>query len=522
MPRNSLKSSQRGKQLIKEAKKKLIQKHKTTDINRIVRKEASNILEPEKNYDNVLEEHYAVSLSTLRRFQEGKPITASTFKTFCEVLNLNWEDLAENETDANIDLSEAPFPVNFYGRTQELAELERFLIQQNSRLVLIYGMGGIGKSTLARHLVDRVASRYNRLIWLSLESAPPFQQILIRLLQLLSKGEQEEGFIDQIMQYLHQQRCLIVLDSWEEIIDNNSGAYKSYNVFVERVAKEPHRSSLLLLSRRKPDNIEILQGQFVYSKRILPLTQQEVKEFLSSEGLFGTDIEIERFSERYNNPWILKRIIQSIHNVFNGDISLFVNNNEFSIVLDELTTVFLDQQFETLSQAEINLIYWVAIRRNTALWDQLVQDSKEIFTYQQLFENVNSLIGKHSLISKNTQEIPVIYILEPVILKYSLNRFVKENYVQINQIFETKNINGYELFLTHRFITQYPKDEELNQEQTRRIVTPLQRMLAANFRSQQKLENQLTQILSMLKDKELSHSCGYQNISQLISACQQI
>ncbi|MHC5825406.1 MAG: NB-ARC domain-containing protein, partial [Nostoc sp.] len=282
-------------------------------------------------------------------------------------------------------------------------------------------MGGIGKSALVRHLVDKVADKYNRLIWLSLESAPPFQTILTRLLQFLSKGEQEESNISQLMQYLRDQKCLIVLDAWEEIMENQSEYYIKYNIFVERVAKEFHKSCLLLLSRRKPNNIATLEleGSFIYSKKSSHLIKEDVKEFLSAEGLFGTDIALEKFSERYNNPWILKRMMQSINNVFNGDISQFIDNGEVTIFVDELTTVFLNQQFKKLSQAEINLIYWVALRRNTALWNHLVQDSKQFITYQQLFETVENLIGRHSLMSKNTEDISVIYILEPVILKYS-------------------------------------------------------------------------------------------------------
>ncbi|MHC5730437.1 MAG: NB-ARC domain-containing protein, partial [Nostoc sp.] len=151
-----------------------------------------------------------------------------------------------------------------------------------------------------------------------------------------------------------------------------------------------------------------------------------------------------------------------------------------------------------------------------------VQDSKQFITYQQLFETVENLIGRHSLMSKNTEDISVIYILEPVILKYSNQRFIAENHAQISQIFINGIINGCELFITHAFITAYPNDEELNQEQMRRIVQPIQKMLSDNFRSQQQLENQLKKVLSLLEDKGLSQGYAYQNISHLISAGKQI
>jgi hypothetical protein len=250
---------------------------------------------------------------------------------------------------------------------------------------------------------------------------------------------------------------------------------------------------------------------------LLPLTQEDVKEFSLKEDLFGTEVELKRFSERYNNPWIMKRIIQTIHNVFNGDISPFINNEEVTTVIDELTTNFLNQHFKKLSQGEINLIYCVGIRRNTALWNQLRQDSQGFLTYQQLIETVNNLIARHSLMSKNTEYDLVVYILEPIILRYSNERFIAENYAQLHKILTEGIINGYELFITHAFITEDSKDEELNQEQMRRIVKPLQKMLLADFRTQQQLENQLQKVLSLLEDKGLSQGHAYQNISRLMA-----
>ncbi|MBD2361780.1 NACHT domain-containing protein [Anabaena minutissima FACHB-250] len=522
--RLSLKASQRGKQLIQEARtKKNDQARKDRikekgwiepgwDMEAIFLKEASKILEPHRDWDNF--GPYAVGLATWRRFKEAKcQITAENFIAFCQVLDLNWEEIKENETDTNRDLSEAPSLAKFYGRTQELDQLQQQIIAQNCRLVTVYGMGGVGKSALVRHLVERneIAKRYDFVIWLPLQSAPPFSEILIKLVQFLSRGEQETGNIDQIMQYLHRQRCLIVLDGWEEIIGNHSEDYTNYNLFVERVAKESHKSCLLLLSRRRPKNIERLEGQFVYSKRLGGLSYEDGQEFLRTEGLSGTDSEIEELSRRYNNPWILKRIIGSVNSSFGGDISNFMM---LSIFVDEVTTDFLDRQFQALSQAEINLIYWVAIRRNTALWNQLLQDSRQLLTDSHLLQTLNDLISRHSLLDINKEEIPVIYILDPVILKYSTKRFIFKTCEQIKQVFTSGVINGFELFITHNFITEYPKDEELNQEQMRRFVKPIQQTLLAQFRSQQHVETQLNKVISLLEAQ------GYtsKNISHLLSA----
>jgi hypothetical protein len=112
--------------------------------------------------------------------------------------------------------------------------------------------------------------------------------------------------------------------------------------------------------------------------------------------------------------------------------------------------------------------------------------------------------------------MPVIYILDLVILKYTTERFVREIYQDINQVFRNKSLNGSELFITHSFITEYPKDEELNQEQMRRIVKPIQKMLLAEFRSQKRVEDELQKVLPLLQDQGLSGGYASQNISHLI------
>ncbi|PHJ63542.1 WD-repeat protein [Nostoc linckia z18] len=511
MCRRTLRASQQGKILIGQARKK---KGRIIEDPRWL-EEAIEIFK--KFYIRPNVRGAGISLMSWRRFLWAKDrIEANTFKTFCQVLGLNWEDIAENEVDAKRDLNEAPTIYNFFGRTQELAELQKWLIQERCRLIIVHGMGGIGKSALARHLVDNIADQYDYLIWISLQSAPPFAQTVIKLIQFLSQCEKEEGNISQIMQYLHHQRCLIVLDGWEEITEEDNEDTTSYKVFLERVAKEAHRSSLLLLSREKTQNITILEGQLVRFKRLGVLTCEEAKEILRAESLFGTDSELEEFSRRYSNPWILKRIAQSVRTVFDGDISPFMAN---SILVDDVITDFLDRQFEKLKKAEINLIYWVAIRRNSASWYQLVEDTNQFLSYNQLFQTLNDLLERHSLLVKNTEDIPTLFILDPVILKYTNNKFIESNFQEIVQLIESQKIEGTELFITHSLITEKPEDEELNQEQFRRIVRPIQKMLLTKWGSQQQLEDKLRNVLSLLEDRKLSQGYGYRNISYLISAC---
>ncbi|NJO30277.1 MAG: hypothetical protein HC874_24135 [Richelia sp. SL_2_1] len=180
-------------------------------------------------------------------------------------------------------------------------------------------------------------------------------------------------------------------------------------------------------------------------------------------------------------------------------------------------TFFLDNQFQRLSQAEKNLIYWIAIRRNSALWEQIVQDSKNFLSYNQLFYTINNLIDGYSLIQKNLEEYPILYTLDQVTLKFVTNIFVEDNYNQIIQIIQNQSIQGSELLISHSFITKDTEDEQLQEEQLRRIVKPLKEKLWDYLGNTNRVDEELTRIISPQQYKNI-HMTASQNIALLLSS----
>ena len=128
-----------------------------------------------------------ISEGTWKRYLAGKrPIKAEAFKAYSEVLGLNWQEIAEG--DSFQDWGEAPESSIFYGRTEELATLTQWIVNDKCRLVSLLGMGGIGKTALAVKFAESVQEQFQYLIWRSLRYAPSIEDILTELIQLLPYG----------------------------------------------------------------------------------------------------------------------------------------------------------------------------------------------------------------------------------------------------------------------------------------------------------------------------------------------
>lgn len=403
-----------------------------------------------------------------------------------------------------IDWGEAPDVTIFYGRQAELIRLKQWVEGDRCRLIGVLGMGGMGKTALVAKLVETLAESddclFQHIIWRSLRNAPSLQDLLEDVVPFISGQQDTEATPKRLLHWLRQARCLIVFDNMETILQEGEQAgsfwaeHEQFGILMRLIAETRHQSLVIFTSREKPAVVGALEGDAL-SVRSLQLTgsPEAAIALIEAKGLTGTDPEKQQLAAHYSNsPLALKIVATSIHSLFDGDISLF---------LTEETWIFsglqylLDQQFQRLSELEQSLMYWLAINREWTSVSALVDDLQPSVSRSRVLQALEALSWR-SLIETQAGQ----YTLQPVVMEYVIAQLIE-------QVVTELRTTELDLFLHYTCIKTTASDY-IRESQTRLILQPIADQLRQTFPSQTGLEQQMLQILTVLRSEDTQDS-GY-------------
>ena len=391
----------------------------------------------------------------------------------------------------------------FYGRTEELNTLEQWIICDRCRLVALLGMGGIGKTSLSIKLAQKIQDNFDYVIWRSLTNAPLIQDILADIIKFLS-NQQETNLpedtgarISLLIDYLRSSRCLLILDNAESILqgDNDAGQYREgceqYGKLIQRIGDTSHQSCLVVTSREKPGEIATSEGDnhAVRSFQMPGLKAVEGEEIFQAKGLSGSDDEQRKLIDFYKgNPLALKIISTTIKEVFDGSIHDFLANG--SVIFGRVRDL-LNQQFNRLSDLEIEVMYWLAINREPVSVSELREDIVSLESPPKLIEAVQSLV-RRSLIEKSA----ALFTLQHVVMEYLTDRLIE----QVCDEIKTGKIKA---FNKYALIKATAKDY-IRETQVRLILKPIAERITVGAHGCAPLQ----QMLSKLREQS-SRQPGY-------------
>jgi len=398
-----------------------------------------------------------------------------------------------------IDWGDAPSIRNFYGREPEREELRQWVVSDRCRVVALLGIGGIGKTSLSARLTEQMKDTFDYVYWRSLQNASPLEDILEKCIPFLSDQKRislPKDVDDQIgllIDYLRGQRCWLVLDNFETILQesNHTGhcqdQYEGYCKLIRRVGEAEHQSCLILTSKEKPEAVALLEEGKVGPVRSLQLSGMgllEGQQMLKDKGIFGSEEAWTALIHFYaGNPLALKLVAEPIRELFGGDIAEFLKQGDtiVSSVYD-----LLDQQFQHLSAIEKDIMYWLAIEREAVSLEGLREDIVRSVSKRELQATLESL-RRLSMIESNGV---AHFVLQPVVMEYITDKF-------IGQVCQEIDTEIFELFVSHALIKAQAKDYVMN-SQVRFILKPIaERLLIAL--GNDGVENKFKTILSTLR-----------------------
>jgi len=260
-------------------------------------------------------------------------------------------------------------------------------------------------------------SEFKYVIWRLLHYALTVEETLTDLIHIVSHQQAvdlpkfPDQLISKLMQYLHQTRCLLVLDNLESILQWGGGGYyrpgfEGYGQLIRTIGESTHKSCLIIISREPPIAFSVLEKKANSVKLLIlkGLLPEDGLKIFQSESIDETQAEWQILHNHYGgNPLILKIVVTTIHFLFSGKIDLFLAQGitVFGDIYD-----LLDQQFQRLSDLEKTVIYSLAIHCQPLFMPELLNKFIPPVTSQKLLGTLESL-KLRSLIECNSDGFTV-------------------------------------------------------------------------------------------------------------------
>jgi hypothetical protein len=342
----------------------------------------------------------------------------------------------------------------FHGRCKELAQVQEWILQERCRVVVILGMGGIGKTAFSVKLSEEIEDQFQYVIWRSLKFAPSLELLLEQLIKLISPASHTniadtlESRISQLIDCLRSSRCLIVLDQVDSILGcgdsygtqeyptvsasstgrKNATAqllsqiryrqgYEGYGELIRRVGDLPHQSCVVFTSREKPQEIATLEGEKlpVHCLKLSGLNQEESILILQAKGLTNksSQEECKVLVNRYaGNSLFIKLVATTIQELFDGNVADFLEQK--NIVFGGIRTI-VEQQLNRLSPVEKHLLSWLSLHPNLTsvreLQKNIILPAFSPQMSQRLILEAMELLQRRSLLERQASRFSLVPVL---------------------------------------------------------------------------------------------------------------
>jgi WD40 repeat protein len=460
---------------------------------------------------------------------------------------------------------DAPELSAFQGRGELLEDLETWMIEPTCapKLLALCGIGGIGKSYLARKLVENVGDRFQKVLWLSLDQSKPAEELLRSLKTKLqtqqstlplrrskwaeagpasaeaivnrqsvrrSEAESCDLLVRQIAALIVQQSALIVLDGFDSIFKSyssadtsNQNAAPTFDVTRGQQAslyKEGFEACGKLLTALK--NCKNCEG-ISQASCVLLTSREKPRELVSFsaddahgklhllEGLAHS--EAQTLLKAFHLSGAPKDYRDFIDRYCGHPMALRLAANTVRDVfhgrirdfLEQKISVFddlrslLKKQFSRLPPTEKEVMYWLAINHQPCTLADLKEDIVAEDHKSNVLYTLRSL-QQRSLIQVDRHGRLCSFRLHPIVAGYVLERFIRA-------VFQDLMRHQLQLFNEHALMKADAEDE-IREFQLKNIVQPILERLRNYCKSLHAVDEYLSDRLNEFRDNN-PYRLGY-------------
>lgn len=176
---------------------------------------------------------------------------------------------------------------SFVGRKKELAELAGMLANPKMRLISLIGMGGIGKTRLAIALGHTLYGLYlHGIFFVGLAEVNTFDGLIYKIAEALeftfSRNKPQQ---QQLFDYLREKRCLLILDSFENLLVDNTNVN-----FLAQLLDNAPGLKLIVTSRERLN----LKEEYSFLLSGLQSATEKRSQAVMPERIEAVDLFVER------------------------------------------------------------------------------------------------------------------------------------------------------------------------------------------------------------------------------------
>ena len=374
--------------------------------------------------------------------------TANRFSLTRSTENASPQDAAINIEDANVsDLNQeidsfsliAPKTSNFQGRELELNMLQNWSSSLSCRFIMITGMIGCGKTTLAIKVAEMLKAKFHRVIYLSMGNSLKLTDSIKFCLHSLDPNFEVSSDINKLLVdltlYLKKYRCLLVLDDLDSIVEFKQmesyyrSGYEQYAQFLRCLITSNHQSLIIANSHRNLKQLNYYSNTRVRFLFLKGMSADALWQIYASELEQNISKEMWRKICRYyqNNPEIIKIVVRNFAYLPISDGNI---DHNYVPYIEEVDLI-IEQELQLLDDIGRELVYWLAFNFENHTLTELLRRMNH---QQTKLLKVIDFLKEHSLIVENNSNLTLQPMIKDYVQRY-LIQAAKEssNYILVKR-----------------------------------------------------------------------------------------